>query len=511
MFSYTTPNFIKRIDTKKLSAFFTIIYVLGLIPMLILAFYDWPSADDFSMALQTHQAYVGTGSFFAAIAASLQKSWWVYTNYVGYYFSTILTDICPSVFGEKFYFITPILMIGMLTFGVCYFFDALFVRVWKMDPHLTNIARMITLLLMVQSMPKGSVRVEAFYWYSGAVNYTFTFGMALFWIGLLLRSVYDDDAKSRKRKIIQASFWGFWLGGSNYMTALELSIISVIILFLFFMIKKGIFTLDGADEGKQKSFGYIWIAALTNLIGFACSCLTPGNTSRNAITSHVNPLRAVMLSVYSVYDLLINSMTRWEVLAAMALLIPVFWLMGGALKHKLEHPVLFPLFSFLLVSSNVTPCYYAVGNIEAGRIQALFWMEYIVMLTLTVFYLTVWARQRMDGEAPFDKFTYNQSILLVICIAFMIAGAVLSVIANARYFCATSAAYDLISGNAAEYKAENEERLNVLLDDSVRDAVLKEHQSQPELLFYLDVTPDSGEWINTTTAIYYEKDSVVIY
>jgi ABC-type spermidine/putrescine transport system permease subunit II len=86
MFSYNTPKWTYRISKRHLSIFFTAVFVLMLIPMLVIGFYDFPSADDFSMALETHQKFVETGSVFKAVLASLQKAWLVYSQYEGYFF-----------------------------------------------------------------------------------------------------------------------------------------------------------------------------------------------------------------------------------------------------------------------------------------------------------------------------------------------------------------------------------------------------------------------------------------
>ncbi|RKM57861.1 hypothetical protein D6855_12485 [Butyrivibrio sp. CB08] len=479
-------------------------YVLMLVPMLILGFFDFPSADDFSMALQTHQAFVETGSVFSAVVASLQKAWLVYSQYEGYFFSIILTNVCPSAFSESLYFLTPFIMLGMLTFGVLYFFDALFVRVWKLDKDLTHIVAMITLILMVQSLPREGLRVEAFYWYSGAINYTFTFGMGFFWLGLLMRAVYDEDARTRKRKLIWATFWGFWMGGANYLTALELAIISVLILFICFMVKRGVFK-------QETSWKNIWIPAVANLIGFACSCFTPGNLVRGAETEHISAVKSVLLSLYSTFDMMITDMSRWELWVALILLVPVFWTMAGGLKARFEHPFMFVLFSFLLVSSNMTPPFFAVGNIGAGRLKALGWMEFVVMAVLTLFYLTVWARQQLTERASDDAtLSVRASFVIAVCLGFLIFGSALNVIPEHDYYSGTSALFALLDGTAATYKQENTERLGILRDDSIRDAELMEYSVHPEMLFYWDVTTNKDEWVNTATATYYNKDTVVM-
>ncbi|MBO6242296.1 MAG: hypothetical protein J6O61_15945 [Butyrivibrio sp.] len=533
MFSYKTPKFNIKLNTRKLSIFFTVIYVIGLIPMLLLGFYDFPSADDFSMALETRQYFVQNGDIFGTIIASLQKSWVVYSQYEGYFFSIILTCICPSVFGEVFYFLTPFLVLGMLTFGVCYFFDALFLRALHLDKDLTNVVRMLTLFMMVNCLNGAGTRVEAFYWYSGAINYTFTFGMAFFWLGLLIRSVYDVDEKTRCRKLIWASIWAFFMGGANYLSALELAICSVLLLFVFVMVKLGKFDIQGIDASQRKSFGYIWIPLVINLIGFSFSCFGPGNSNRFAETTQMSPVKAVFVSLYNTFDMLFNDMTRWEVLVILVMLVPVFWKMAEGLRVKLEHPILFTLFSFLLVSSNMTPPIFATANIDAGRLKALAFMEFVFMLVLVLFYLTAVARQYFEetyvcvvvekyndiseaivdanvSENSNDFFYSVPSIIIAGCIAILAVGSVLSIKPEPEYYSCTSALYDIISGRAATYKQENAERLGILRDDSIKNAELTEYSVHPEMLFYMDVTPDSSEWINQATATYYDKESTVL-
>ncbi len=529
MFSYETPKWNIKFDAKKLSIFFTCIYVLSLIPMLVLGFYDFPSADDFSMAMQPHKYFLETGNLLGTLGVWLQKSYYVYSNYEGYFFSIMLTCICPGIFGEGFYVLTPFIILGMLTFGVCYFFDALFVRVWKLDKDLTNIVRMIVLTVMVQCIHGEGIRVEAFYWYAGAINYTSTFGMAFFWLGLLLRSIYDEDEKSRKRKLIWASIWGFFMGGANYLTALELAICSVIALFLLIMIrfmKKSSFKLEGVTEAQQKSFGFIWIPTLLNLIGFGFACFAPGIATRAEETNQTGPVKAVFLSLYSTFDVMMNQMMRWEILVAFVLLIPICWKLAEGLKQKLEHPIMFGLFAFLMVSSNVTPPIYAVSNFDAGRLRALAFFEFVFMMSLVMFYFTAWMRQHILGAGGSssvagadnheDKggsklFSHASSMMIAICVVFIALGSGLCMIPERGYYCATSALNDIMSGDASKYRAENMERLAILKDDSVKEVVLEPHTVRPEMLFYQDITYDAGEWINYATADYYYKDKLYIF
>ena len=73
-----------------------------------------------------------------------------------------------------------------------------------------------------------------------------------------------------------------------------------------------------------------------------------------------------------------------------------------------------------------------------------------------------------------------------------------------------SAARSLISGEAAVYKAEQEERLQILNNPDIKNAVLKPFTRKPAVLFFNDITQDPSNWLNQAMAGYYDKDSVAL-
>ena len=78
MLDYKLPVIKKNISFKTLSIVLTCIYALSLVPMLVLGFCNFPSADDFSMALQPHQDFVRTGNFFVALVSAIKKAHWIF-------------------------------------------------------------------------------------------------------------------------------------------------------------------------------------------------------------------------------------------------------------------------------------------------------------------------------------------------------------------------------------------------------------------------------------------------
>ena len=518
MFNYRLPKWNRQINIKRMSIFMTALYILTVLPLLIISFYNWPSADDMSLALKTYRYFNETGNIFGTFFYAFKVGFDEYMTWMGYFFSNVVFCYSPSIFGEKWYFLTAFIMIGILTLGVCYFFKALFVYGLKRNKSEANIISMLTLMIITQSMPKGTVRVEAFYWYSGAINYMFMFGMGLFWLGLIIRSVYDDSAKKRFRKLLWACFWGFWLGGANYMTALEIAICSFLIITIFVLSKTSLLNVEALDDDKKKSFNKIWIPTLINLIGFMLSCFAPGNATREAIVEGFGPVKAVLISLYYTFDLCVNEFTRWEVIVAFILLIPISWKVSENIKHKFEHPFIFTVFAYGMVSSNIVPPIYAIGNIEAGRLKSIIWAEYVVMVVLVVFYITAWVRQLFESEAinlsakPVDceNFSAEAAFAILTIAVLLVFGSGLSVKTDPMYYSGTSAIYDVVTGNAKAFLSENEKRLKILQDDSVTDCVFEPYSVEPELLFFYDISTDKENWINKAMARYYGKNSVVL-
>ena len=99
---------------------------------------------------------------------------------------------------------------------------------------------------------------------------------------------------------------------------------------------------------------------------------------------------------------------------------------------------------------------------------------------------------------------------IAFCAMLFVFGSALCVQANPDYYTFTSALQDLRSGAAVQFAAEQKERLIVLQDASVEDAVLSELSVNPDLLFFSDITEDPAEWTNDAMARYYGKRSVMM-
>lgn len=486
-----------KLNVKHLSTALTVFYILSIIPMIILGFFNFPSADDFSMALETHQTFVRTGNVFAAIGYGFYMGYWYYMNWTGYFFSAALTALCPAVFSEGLYSLTTIIMLGSLTLGVFFFFDACLVRKLGINRYFARIISVLALLPMVQSMPGANARNEAFYWYSGSINYCFMFGLGLFWLGLMLRL----SEKKNRGLLIFSSILGFLLGGANYMTALSLAVMSAaFIVFDIYLRRK--------DKSLERTF--IRVPALCNILGLLASMLAPGNSVRGEALSYMNPVVAVFRSIYHVFDMCINQWLTWETVVILALVAVISFAAGSQLKVELRHPLLFSAFCFLMTAVNIVPPLYAVGSFEAGRMVSIIWMQFVLMLVLIVMYDSMWLSKLLNykeisgGEMLGDKAGAGFLSLLGV----LVFGMALSLYVDRSYITSACALTDLANGSASVYAAENRERLAVLKSGYTSMVELREHSEKPSLLYFSDISEDPEDWVNKAVAEYYEKSGV---
>ena len=535
----------KNCDIRRLSYLLIVIYVLSLIPVLVIGKYDYPSADDFSMGLGTRLVYEATGSLLAVAGKILSETARYYRTWIGYFTSCLFTTVSPATFGEAWYALTPAVILLALHVGVAVFFYALMEKALGMNRYVRRCMTVLALFLMVQRMPEGSLRVEAFYWYSGAGNYTLTFSAGLLYLAFYVLSVCGVRRQNRSLFLILACIMGFLAGGGNYLSALSFAVVSV--LFAVYLVKMKTCQGENSRMGRLCVIGRLLPAAFY-LCGFAVSCLSPGNRIRGGEAEGYGALKSILLSLYYTLSYPLNQWMNWAVLLILALTGVIFWMgfaesggsganagagnaaasekpeekvrgaaasetCSGAQAVQLRFASPFPaaVLAYGIVSCVVTPALYAQGNMDAGRIQSTFWLHAVLVLLLLEWYLVggLYRRFSKGQNASAASCLQNgaggfvRAILL-----FFLVFSLLAVKGNPDFYTGTSAVSELLDGSAAQYGRENEERLRILKNPGEQDAVLPRYTVQPNLLYFEDVSEDPGDWINQKMSEYYGKNSI---
>lgn len=515
----------KSCDLRRLSYLLIVIYALSLIPVLVIGKYDYPSADDFSMGLGTRLVYEATGSLLAVAGKILSETVRYYRTWIGYFTSCLFTTVSPATFGEAWYALTPAVILLALHVGVAVFFYALMEKALGMNRYVRRCMTVLALFLMVQRMPEGSLRVEAFYWYSGAGNYTLTFSAGLLYLAFYVLSVCGVRRKNRSLFLFLACIMGFLAGGGNYLSALSFAVVSV--LLAVYLVKMKTRQGENSRMGRLCVIGSLLPAAFY-LCGFAVSCLSPGNRIRGGEAEGYGALKSILLSLYYTLSYPLNQWMNWAVLLILALAGVIFW-MGfaekegsGAQAVQLGFTAPFPaaVLAYGIVSCVVTPALYAQGNMDAGRIQSTFWLHAVLVLLLLEWYLVGGLYRRFSKEQNASAVSCLQNASAASCLRngaggfvraillFFIVFSLLAVKGNPDFYTGTSAVSELLDGSAAQYGRENEERLRILKNPREQDAVLPRYTVQPNLLYFEDVSEDPDDWINQKMSEYYGKNSI---
>ena len=543
----------RNCDLRRLSYLLIVIYALSLIPVLVIGKYDYPSADDFSMGLGTRLVYEATGSLFAVAGKILSETARYYRTWIGYFTSCLFTTVSPATFGEAWYALTPAVILLALHVGVAVFFYALMEKALGMNRYVRRCMTVLALFLMVQRMPEGSLRVEAFYWYSGAGNYTLTFSAGLLYLAFYVLSVCGVRRKNRSLFLVLACIMGFLAGGGNYLSALSFAVVSV--LFAIYLVNMKIrqgensrMGMPGKSGLSDRSGGGCRIGRLLPaafyLCGFAVSCLSPGNRIRGGEAEGYGALKSILLSLYYTLSYPLNQWMNWAVLLILALVGVIFWMgfaeiefsganagaRGAAVSEtgsgaqavqlRFAAPFSAAVLAYGIVSCVVTPALYAQGNMDAGRIQSTFWLHAVLVLLLLEWYLVGGLYRRFSKEQNASAVSCLQNASAVSCLRngaggfvraillFFIVFSLLAVKGNPDFYTGTSAVSERLDGSAAQNGRETEERLRILKNPGEQDVVLPRYTVQPNLLYFEDVSEDPGDWINQKMSEYYGKNSI---
>lgn len=489
------------ITPKVLAGIVTVGYAVTIIPLLVIARYNYPSADDYSLGDTLRYAWQTTHSFWPVLKEALLLSWESYFNWMGSFTLEVISALHPAVFREDLYPIAAWVMLGMLTFSTAYLLKGIFVKVFKGDKYMARIVIVSVLFVSVQCLTKQE-RVEAFYWYCSSVRYVFLHSMSLFFYGMMIRAACSEG-KKRIRYLAGASVLGFLIGGGNQMTALNVAIILGVALAYTVFSK------------KRKEYKIFWIPMGCFYLGFIVSAAAPGNWVRTSGTAGMGAVKSVFVSFYYCLDYVLGEWTGWPVLLLIGILVPLFWHMAQQTDYDFRYPAVVVLFGYCLVSAMITPPLFAVGNIEAGRLQAMIFFMYILVLSLCVGYVTGWVRKQWEkGRAaqPVSEagFSTNTRYCLIVCLLFFLLASGLSVIPDFHYYTFTSAVTDLRNGSAKAYGEALAQRAELYNSDAQGILEVEPLPAEPALLYFSDITTDADNWQNKAVARFYGKEGVVV-
>lgn len=485
---------------KKANMFAAIlifIYILSLIPILYLGRYNYPCADDFGFSAACHIAWENSRSVFRVLKTAFATAADRWFTWQGTFSTIFLMALQPAVWGEGGYCLVPWIMIGALTLSTLFFLHTLLVRVLHIRPSLYLCLSMLYLIFVTQCMID---KTQAFFWYNGAAHYILPHSAALVLAGTLLLLLTDE--KNRIIRLLLGCFLSFFIGGGNLVTALITGILFAVSFLLLMLMK------------KQKSALLLLPSILVFAGAFLLNAAAPGNAVRQSMfADHPGPVKAVLLSFYYCTEYLADTWFNWTWLVYLLLLLPFIWKAVRNVGNRFSYP--FPLlvsaFSYCLLSAMFTPNLYATGSAGSGRIFNIIFLDTALLAAGNLFYIMGWLRtHRMKSVCPEHSSPEDKDVRLYLGAVLLFAAFMLLtyVKVSPDFFTSSSAAASLLSGEAAAYGRECENRTRLIREADSADLTLPRFSEMPYLLYYSDIEPDPSDWKNTSMARYYQMDSI---
>ena len=488
------------IDNKMIAALSIFLFVLSMIPIWYLGHYARPSGDDYGYSVLTHTAWLETHSLIEVFKAGIATVKQFYNAWNGDWFTTFLFSLMPEVFAPYTFWTVTYMMTGILIICMTLFLYEICVRILKMPVRDFVIYDMIILFISYQFMPSAKIGI---YWYVGAVHYIVPHAISLLAILFAMRYCKENKA----RYIFCSSICTFMVGGSSYFSCL-LIFITFFALMIVFLV-------------KNRKVLWLLIPFIICFVGFIIQCKSPGNKVRAGEDFGLD----FSFAFYTIIQSVIQSFVRiGEYIRDKTFIFVSFVVLAVFLWESLQkiktvfnfrYPALFLILMYGCYCSMFAPAIYASVDVSQGPVT----MEYLVFI-LTCFcsivYIEGWIIQRIKSgrikRYPeiflIENSKYRKCILLPVLYVVM-----LLTIFNRGWFrdCIDKQIFDyVVSGQAEDFKNQIKQQMEILLDDSVKEAYLVPINDEQGPLMHMPVTDDEDAFTNWVVKNFYHKDKVLM-
>lgn len=480
----------------------TLLFLLSLLPLLWTAVYSRPQIDDFYFGIKTYHTFQNTGSFWQTLGAAVQQVGETYLTWQGSFSAVFLFALHPGIWGESWYPLGTVILLGSLIFSILYFSRVVLVKRLGASSAVWLTTAMVVLTLSIHLLPSP---VQSYYWWNGGVYYTFFYALSLVMFALLLDLASPCRQLGQVLKGLLAVLLALILGGGNYITAL----LSMLLL-----------TLGGAAALIQrKGRGWLWLLCLVCVgAGLLISFFSPGNAIRSeSYPATPGPVDTVFQSIYfGVHELV--ELSTLPVLACLLPLTLCLAPLAKKLPFSYPLPLLVSLFSFGLYCAQFAPPVYGMGAMGELRLQNVYFFTLLWWWLFNLFYWSGWLQKKgfsFEAARNFFQPKGRAALLGASCLLLFlspIAGEGINLdYWEGKEVAVVDAVISLRRGRPQQWALEYDQRVEVLHDSSVKRVEFLPFTTPPYLLYYGDLTRDPNyQWSNAPMARYYGKESVVV-
>jgi hypothetical protein len=268
------------------------------------------------------------------------------------------------------------------------------------------------------------------------------------------------------------------------------------------------------------------------IIGFVAQVVAPGHKVRGGTGFGFSLKNIILTILHSLRDELVapfKYIERAPLIVAAFICIIVFGWLGmfkainsGRVRITFRYPLAYFIFIFLINSALNAPYIYSVefigvSNSTSGP-MVVEWLVFFLSWSTVILYFEGWlitklvahsdTKQSKLFEILTDTEKYRRFILfpaLTLCFLMLIHFR-----GNVKDSFAYQAYEYVQSGQAADYKMQIAEYMEILLDDSIEEAYLKPINNKQGPLTHWTVTDDEMNYVNGVYKDFYRKKIVVV-
>ncbi|MCI8599062.1 MAG: hypothetical protein HFJ10_11600 [Lachnospiraceae bacterium] len=482
--------------------FMVTVFVISILPLLALGFYNHPAMDDFNYSVLVKNALresEGLAKIPAVLGAAVQRAMDNWGRWQGTYAFSFICALRPSAFSEKLTFLQTFILMGLLTGSIYYCCHVILHKMLGLRRQTAAVVGSVILILCVQYVPIG---LEAFYWYCGSIGYTGLFSVLCILCAKLMWA--SHERKLSVKGLILILFLEFVTAGGMYPNAL----FGAVFIFLLFLD-----ALFGKEYNKSFKIKYTGIF-LWYLASFLFNVLAPGNSIRQSNFQPRTPLEAIYKSyTHSLEYLREEGTNAIIILATLALFVYMFYQLKEV-KGRFRCPLMFTAVTYSLYVVLWVPGIYAVRFISGGRYYNVIFYALIFFYASNAIYYAGWMRRKYEacGEQVQEWLRKAapviQGTLVIVSVIFCLVK--VDIVKEIEENNGAKALKSIVYGEAAQYHKEIKAREALYNDPEVRYLVVDDTTVRPELLYYGTLTNDPNDYRNDVMRQYYDKDFMLL-
>ena len=495
----TSEKWCSKIKGKWIAMISLGTFVISLLPILYLSFFDYATGDDLGKGWRAHRVVVEGGSLNDFVKAIMAEAHAEYLGREGTWFSNVVLACPPNVFHERLYSVTAWISIITLCAGTYFALKLVIERLLGLSRNVTLVLFSLIGIVSIQYIPyiRGGV-----FWYTGVMHYQAPYCFAL--ISLVALFYWMTEGKTGT--LIGLFLCMFYIGGSHFQ-AMVISFFLFVVMLIWMLVKN--------KELEIPIARYAWAVGtlLVGGIGALFSLFAPGSAER-AIDDGSTlgfSFGRIMSTVWDSViafgkDVLTYFPQKRLLLLFFPVVVVVVWNAGKTVTKKISPLVMLAITGICICLDILVyvPGLYIGGKVSGGVPNTNYY-TFILATTIWTTCFTLFVKQRFGEKIK------NWTSFLTIAFGIIL---ILSCTVLFKHWIGQTADYMcyqyISSGQLADFREQMKVRLEILEDESIKDAALPPINPDQGPYMHMDLTEDPTKFTNQVTSLFYGKESVVL-